>query len=115
MTNYTKTSVNTARVELHNILSLTGSEISINVLPKGASVPFMHSHKHNEEVYAIIEGSGKVVIDDEEIALTQGDWIRISCNAKRQLSSNNEGISYICIQTKENSLDGNTQDDAIIY
>ena len=30
------------RVELHNLLGLTGCEISINELPAKAAVPFVH-------------------------------------------------------------------------
>ena len=32
------------------MLGLTGAEISINNLPAGAGVPFVHSHKKNEEI-----------------------------------------------------------------
>ena len=117
MANYTKTNIgNEGRVELHEALSLTGAEISINKLPAGASVPFVHSHKTNEEVYGIISGKGKVIIDGEEIALNAGDWVRISPTAKRQFfAAEDEGISYVCIQTKENSLESFTADDAVIY
>lgn len=39
MANYAKTNIgNEGRVELHETLSLTGAEISINKLPAGASV-----------------------------------------------------------------------------
>lgn len=69
MANYAKTNIgNEGRVELHETLSLTGAEISINNLPAGANVPFVHSHKNNEEVYGILSGKGKVIIDGEEIA-----------------------------------------------
>ena len=117
MANYAKTNIgNEGRVELHETLSLTGAEISINNLPVGAKVPFVHSHKKNEEIYGILGGKGKVVVDGEEIALTAGDWIRISPAAKRQFfAAENEGMSFICIQTKENSLEGFTADDAVIY
>lgn len=65
MSNYKKTNVgNEGRTELHEALSLTGAEVSINTLPAGASV---------------------------------------------------SSITYICIQVKENSLDGFTVNDAIIY
>lgn len=44
MVNYSKVSVTQdARTELHNKLLLTGAEISINNLPAGAGVPFIHS------------------------------------------------------------------------
>ena len=117
MANYTKTNVgNEGRVELHEALALTGAEISINKLPAGANVPFVHSHKTNEEVYGIISGKGKVIIDGEEIALNAGDWVRISPTAKRQFfAAEDEGISYVCIQTKENSLESFTANDAVIY
>ena len=117
MANYAKTNIgNEGRVELHDALSLTGAEISINQLPAGANVPFVHSHKNNEEVYGILDGKGKAIIDGEEILLVAGDWLRISPAAKRQFfAAEDTGISYICIQTKENSLGGFTAEDAIVY
>lgn len=117
MANYAKTNIgNEGRVELHEKLSLTGAEISINQLPAGASVPFVHSHKNNEEIYGILSGKGKAVIDNETIELTAGDWLRISPAAKRQFFASQEsGITYVCIQVKENSLGGFTADDAVLY
>ena len=117
MANYAKTNIgNEGRVELHETLSLTGAEISINNLPAGANVPFVHSHKANEEIYGILAGKGKVVIDGEEITLTAGDWLRISPTAKRQFfAAEDAGISYVCIQVKEHSLGGFTADDAVVY
>lgn len=32
------------RGELHDLLNLTGAEVSCNTLPAGASVPFVHHH-----------------------------------------------------------------------
>ena len=117
MANYAKTNIgNEARVELHEKLSLTGAEISINQLPAGASVPFVHSHKNNEEIYGILSGKGKAVIDNETIELTAGDWLRISPAAKRQFFASQESdITYVCIQVKENSLGGFTADDAVLH
>lgn len=117
MKNYTKTIVgNQGRVELHEMLALTGAEISINELPAGASVPFVHAHKNNEEIYGILAGKGKVIIDEEEIALTAGNWLRIAPVAKRQFfAANDESIKFICIQVKANSLEGYTVNDAVIY
>ncbi len=116
MKQYTKASVpNQARIELHDILNLTGAEISVNQLAAGQEIPFVHAHKENEEIYAVLSGSGAVVIDDEKIALKAGDWIRIAPQAKRQFSAAaDEGISYICIQVKENSLGNYTAEDAVI-
>ena len=77
---------------------------------------FVHSHKNNEEIYGVISGKGKVVIDGEEIEINAGDWLKISPAAKRQFSAAaDSGITFVCIQVKENSLGGFTADDAVIY
>ena len=106
MANYTKTNVgSTPRTELHDNLGLTGAEVSINQLPAGAGVPFVHAHQQNEEIYGILAGKGKAVIDGEEIALTAGDWLKVAPAAKRQFSAAaDSSITYVCIQVKENSL-----------
>ena len=52
MTNYAKTNIeNEGRVELHESLSLTGAEISINNLPCRSHCPFCTFLKTNEEAY----------------------------------------------------------------
>lgn len=116
MSNFTKFSVNEEiRVELHDNLNLTGAEISVNALPAGTSVPFVHSHKQNEEIYAVLEGAGSVIIDGESVALKAGDWLRISPSAKRQFfAAKDKALKYICIQVKANSLEGYTMTDAIV-
>lgn len=104
-----------ARIELHDVLGLTGAEISINTLPAGASVPFVHSHKQNEEIYAILEGKGTAEIDGEKIEVSKGDWLRLSPDAKRQFfASPDTALKYICIQVKVGSLEGYTMSDAIV-
>ena len=117
MKNYTKTNIgNEGRVELHEKLALTGAEISINRLPAGANVPFVHSHKNNEEIYGILAGKGKAILDGEEVDLAAGDWLKVAPAAKRQFSAAaDSGITYLCIQVKENSLGGFTGEDAVVY
>ena len=104
-----------ARTELHDKLGLTGAEISVNNLPAGAGVPFVHYHKKNEEIYFVISGKGQAIIDGETVELTAGDWLRVAPKARRQFSAAaDEGISFICIQVRENSLEEYTADDAIV-
>lgn len=116
MSNLSKVSVGQdARTELHDKLSLTGAEISINNLPAGGSVPFVHFHKSNEEIYAILAGKGKAIIDGEEVELVAGDWIRISPAGKRQFfAAKDSALTYVCIQVKENSLEGYSASDGVV-
>lgn len=117
MKNYGKTTIgNEGRVELHEALGLTGAEVSINQLPAGAGVPFVHSHKQNEEIYGILSGKGSVALDGETVQLTAGDWLKVAPAAKRQFSAaGDSGMTFVCIQVKEHSLAGFTADDAVVY
>ncbi len=116
MKNYAKTSVAAGpRAELHDALGLTGAEVSVNELPAGASVPFVHAHKQNEEIYGILAGAGYAVLDGEKVELKAGDWIRVAPAVKRQFfAAAAEGIKYICIQVKAGSLQQYTAGDAIL-
>lgn len=116
MKHFTKASVaQDARTELHDLLSLTGAEISVNLLPAGTGIPFVHAHKQNEEIYGILSGKGSAVIDGETVALAAGDWIRIAPAAKRQFSAAEDApLHFLCIQVKEHSLEGFTAEDAVV-
>ncbi len=105
MSNYSKTHVapGTPRTELHDTLSLTGAEVSVNNLPAGTVIPFYHSHKQNEEIYFIVSGRGFMEIDGENVPLEAGDWLRVSPVAKRKLHAETD-MTEVCIQVKAGSL-----------
>ena len=117
MANFTKTTVGAeGRVELHEKLGLSGAEVSVNRLPAGASVPFVHAHKQNEEIYGILSGKGKAMVDGEEVALAEGDWLKIAPAAKRQFFAAADcELVYLCVQVKETSLENFTATDAVMY
>ena len=115
MSNFEKVGAATGpRTELHEKLHLTGAEISINNLPAGGKVPFIHHHKKNEEIYYITAGSVHAVIDGTTFELATGDWLKIKPDGKRQIFAGDKGISYVCIQVKAGSLEGFTADDGVI-
>ena len=103
------------RGTLHDVLGLTGSEISVNELPAGVSVPFVHAHKLNEEVYIILEGKGQLFLDGEEVNIEKGNVIRIDPDAARCFKADkNSNLKFICIQTQANSLTQFTENDAVM-
>lgn len=103
------------RVELHDALGLTGAEVSINRMAAGTQVPFVHSHKQNEEIYGILGGKGVMTLDGEKVELREGDWLRVAPSVRRQMAAADDSqLTYICIQVKEGSLEQMTAADAVI-
>lgn len=101
------------RTELHETLGLTGCEASVNILPAGAAVPFIHSHKKNEELYVVISGEGKLYLDGEITPIKAGDAFRIAPEGKRCIAAVTE-LKFICVQAETGSLSGYTMTDAAI-
>ncbi|HOW65346.1 MAG TPA: cupin domain-containing protein [Candidatus Paceibacterota bacterium] len=103
------------RVTLHNELALTGSELSINELPPGVSVPFLHSHKRNEEVYLVVKGKGRFQVDGDEFEVAEGSVVRVDPAGARCITADSQSpIRYICIQTEAKSLVQFTESDGVI-
>lgn len=93
------------RVTLNEKLTLTGSEVSVNELPAGVSVPFVHSHKRNEELYIVLSGKGILYVDGDEFGVEAGDVVRIDPAGARCIKADSEtSIRFICIQTEAKSL-----------
>lgn len=93
----------------------TSCEISFGSLPTGATVPFFHSHKANEENYIILSGAGKFQVNDDVFDIAEGSVIRVATNCDRNLKCTSaEPMTYICIQAVEGSLGGYTMTDAEI-
>ena len=117
--NYKATSIGDiqakGRVTLHHELALTGSEVSINELPPGVSVPFVHSHKRNEEVYVVVKGKGRFYVDGDEFEVAEGSVIRVDPAGQRCIAADGQSpLRYICIQTEAKSLVQFTESDGVI-
>jgi len=103
------------RVTLNSALGLTGAEVSINELPAGVGVPFVHAHKRNEEVYVILEGKGRFFVDGDIFSVEPGSAIRVDPAGERSLKADGESpLRYLCIQTEANSLAQFTENDGIM-
>ncbi len=91
----------------------TSCEISFGTLPTGASVPFFHSHRENEENYIILSGSGRFQVDDQAFDIAEGSVVRVSTHCDRNIKCTSaEPLVYLCIQAKEGSLGAYTATDA---
>lgn len=95
-------------------LGLTGCEVSLNRLPAGKKMPFVHAHKKNEELYIVIGGNGTFYVDGEEFPIREGSLIRVAPAGERAWKAGDADLYFICIQAQEGSLTQATLEDGII-
>jgi mannose-6-phosphate isomerase-like protein (cupin superfamily) len=95
-------------------LGLTGMEISVTRIDAGGKTPFFHSHKQNEELYIVVEGSGQMQLDDHVIDVKEGSMVNVAPKCSRALrASAKEALTYLCVQAKENSLEQYSKEDGV--
>lgn len=94
-------------------LGLTACEVSLNRLPAGKGMPFVHAHKKNEELYLVIRGSGIFFIDGEEFPIEEGSVVRVAPEGERAFKAGSEDLYFICIQAEAGTLSQATLEDGI--
>jgi len=88
------------------ILQTTGAEISFQILPPSAQIPFFHQHRKHEEIYIFLKGKGEFQVDEKIFEIREGSIVRVSPDGKRTWRNYSEGpLVFICIQTQQGSLD----------
>ena len=60
-------------------------------------LPFGHSHGQQEEVYVVVNGGGKLKLDDEIVDVKQWDVIRISSDVVRNLEGGPDGMELVLV------------------
>jgi mannose-6-phosphate isomerase-like protein (cupin superfamily) len=97
---------------LQNLLESSGLEMSLNVVPPGKGIPFLHRHELNDEVYVVIGGRGQFLVDGECIDVQEGSVLRISPAGARAWRNNSDELLYfLCIQHQADSaVEGGTLD-----
>jgi mannose-6-phosphate isomerase-like protein (cupin superfamily) len=58
---------------------------------------FAHSHREQEEAYVVVAGSGRMLLDDEVLALRQWDVVRVAPEVVRAFEAGPEGLELIAV------------------
>ncbi|MDR3259335.1 MAG: cupin domain-containing protein [Fusobacteriaceae bacterium] len=94
------------KVFVKDAIKSTGSEMSYSTIPPKKGSPYFHTHNKNEELYIILKGSGYFQVDNDYFPISEGSLIRVAPAGKRGMyNSSDEVMIYLCVQTKENSLE----------
>ena len=75
--------------------ALGAGALGVEKLPPGVRTPFGHTHSEQEELYVVVEGSGRVKIDDEIHDLRTWDIVRVGPNTMRNFEAGPDGITFI--------------------
>jgi mannose-6-phosphate isomerase-like protein (cupin superfamily) len=84
-----------------NPLELEKFGFSLQVLTPNYRQPFGHRHAHQEEVYLVLRGGGRIKVDDDVVELQEWDAIRVAPGATRQIESGPEGLELLAIGAPE--------------
>lgn len=76
-------------------LELEKTGLSFQRLAPNFRMPFGHRHAEQEEVYAILEGSGRMKLDDEIIDLVKNDFVRVPGPVARGIEAGPDGITFL--------------------
>ncbi|WP_092111578.1 cupin domain-containing protein [Prevotella sp. KH2C16] len=88
----------------------TGAEFSFQIFEPGQEGGFYHTHKHHEELYFFLSGTGEYQVDGRNIPVKEGTVIRVSPEGKRAVRNNGtEPLVMLCVQYRGNSF---TAEDA---
>jgi uncharacterized cupin superfamily protein len=71
--------------------------LSYQRLAPNARSPFGHRHAAQEEVYVVLEGSGRVKLDDEVRELAPRDAVRVPGETVRCFEAGGEGLTLLAI------------------
>ena len=77
--------------------ALGGESLGLSLfrLEPGFRIPFGHKHVGQEEVYVIVQGSGRIKVEDEIVAVGQWDAIRFDKDTMRDVEAGPDGIEYV--------------------
>jgi uncharacterized cupin superfamily protein len=78
-------------------LGLEQLGLSYQRLAPGIRHPFGHRHADQEEVYVVVEGGGRVKLDDEIVELKRWDAVRVAPSVVRGFEAGPDGIVLLAI------------------
>jgi len=74
------------------------ANLGVSVLecgPGWAGKPHDHAEDGQEEVYLLLEGAATVTVEDEEVAMSAGDAVRIDPAATREITVGEEPATFV--------------------
>jgi quercetin dioxygenase-like cupin family protein len=71
--------------------------VSLFTYAPGTRNPGAHSHREQEEAYAVVAGSGRVRLDDELRDIRQWDVVRVGPEVVRAFEAGPDGLELVAV------------------
>jgi mannose-6-phosphate isomerase-like protein (cupin superfamily)/ABC-type transporter Mla MlaB component len=81
-------------------LDLETLGVSYQVVKPGKHHAFGHRHKEAEEVYVVLNGSGKIHLDDEQVEVKRLDAIRVAPEVTRGFEADSDELELLVFSRK---------------
>ena len=76
-------------------LECENTGLALEKLNPGGRSPFKHKHENAEEVYVVLNGSGRITLDGEEVELGPMDAVRVAPQVERWFDAGDEGLEIL--------------------
>jgi mannose-6-phosphate isomerase-like protein (cupin superfamily) len=78
-------------------LELENSAVTYQRVPPDYRFPYGHTHQTQEETYVVVNGGGRMKVDDEIFSLKQWDAVRVPPGSWRGYEAGPEGLELLVI------------------
>ena len=82
----------------YNVIDVEKSSLTVKVTLNPNNKMNYHSHKHRDEIWTVISGSGRTIVDGMEQMISTGDVIAIAAECKHTVMAGEEGLQLIEVQ-----------------
>ena len=78
-------------------LGLEKGALSYQRVPPGYRFPYGHSHETQEEVYVVLDGGGRMKLDEEVVELVKYDAVRVPPGTWRGYEAGPDGLELLVL------------------
>jgi uncharacterized cupin superfamily protein len=73
--------------------------LSLQRIKPGVRAPFAHRHSTDEEVYVVVAGSGRAIVEGELVSLRPWSALRLPAGSARSFEADDQGLEFLAFGT----------------
>ena len=94
-----------AKCFLKERIGMLGMEVSLNSMSPGETMPFVHRHKSNEELYLFLDGEGEFQADGRVFPVSPGTCVYCEPAVRRSWrSTGTKSLTFVVVQSPHREM-----------